>query len=90
MVVEVDEVVEVVGTWEEEVVVVAGCVVVVSGRAVLVVVEVVDVVLPGQMKMSPLSCSALATAASPSASCCVRSRQDGHMPPAASLRALRL
>ena len=90
MVVEVDEVVEVVGTWEVVVVVVAGRVVVVSGRAVLVVVEVVDVVLPGQMKMSPLSCSALATAASPSASCCVRSRQDGHMPPAASLRALRL
>ena len=89
--VDVDEVVEVVDTWEEVVVVVvAGRVVVVSGRAVLVVVVVVDVVLPGQMKMSPLSCSALATAASPSASCWVRSRQDGHMPPAASLRALRL
>ena len=85
--VDVDEVVEVVDTWEEVVVVVvAGRVVVVSGRAVLVV----DVVLPGQVKMSPLSCSALATAASPMASCCVRSRQEGHMPPAASLRALRL
>ena len=84
-----DEVVEVVDAWVV-VVVVAGCVVVVSGRAVLVVVVVVDVVLPGQVKMTPLSCSALATAASPMASCCVRSRQDGQMPPAASLRALRL
>ena len=74
------------------VVVGAGCVFVVGGRVALVVVVevvVVDVVLPGQTKRRPLSCSAVATVASRSASCRVRSRHGGHMPRAVSLRALR-
>ena len=53
------------------VVVGAGCVFVVGGRVALVVVVevvVVDVVLPGQTKRRPLSCSAVATVASRSAS----------------------
>ena len=86
------------------VVVVGGRVVVVAvvdvggGRVVVVtrsVVEVdgpvvvVDVVPPGQMKMRPLSCSTVASAASPSATCAVRSRQGGHTAPPVTSRALR-
>jgi len=82
-------VVEVVGG--PVVVVVAGTVLVVDGRVALVVVVevvVVDLVLSGQTKRRPLSCSALATVPSRSASCCVRSRHGGHMPRAVSLRAV--
>ena len=82
-------VVEVVGG--PVVVVVAGSVLVVGGRVALVVVVevvVVDLVLSGQTKRRPLSCSALATVPSRSASCCVRSRHGGHMPRAVSLRAV--
>src|SRR6266576_2410872 len=49
-------------------------VLVVDGRVALVVVVevvVVDLVLSGQTKRRPLSCSALATVPSRSASCCV-------------------
>ena len=83
-------VVEVVG-GPVVVVVVAGSVLVVDGRVALVVVVevvVVDLVLSGQTKRRPLSCSALATVPSRSASCCVRSRHGGHMPRAVSLRAV--
>ena len=71
-----------------------GCVVVVTRSVVevggpVVVLVVVDVVPPGQMKMRPLSCSTVASAASPSATCAVRSRQGGHMPPPVTARALR-
>ena len=72
-------------------VVVVGSVLVVDGRVALVVVVevvVVDLVLSGQTKRRPLSCSALATVPSRSASCCVRSRHGGHMPRAVSLRAV--
>jgi len=82
-------VVEVVGG--RVVVVVVGSVLVVGGRVALVVVVevvVVDLVLSGQTKRRPLSCSALATVPSRSASCCVRSRHGGHMPRAVSLRAV--
>src|SRR5438552_1649928 len=82
-------VVNVVG--DRVVVVVAGSVLVVDGRVALVVVVevvVVDLVLSGQTKRRPLSCSALATVPSRSASCCVRSRHGGHMPRAVSLRAV--
>src|SRR5205823_11871082 len=66
------------------VVVVTRSVVVVGGP----VVVVVDVVPPGQMKMRPLSCSRVATAASPSATCAVRSRQGGHVSRTVTFRAL--
>src|SRR5437764_7689563 len=82
-------VVEVVGG---RVVVVAGSVLVVGGRVALVVVVevvVVDVVLPGQTKRRPLSCSAVATVASRSASCRVRSRHGRHVPRALALRGFR-
>ena len=72
-------------------VVVVGSVLVVDGRVALVLVVevvVVDLVLSGQTKRRPLSCSALATVPSRSASCCVRSRHGGHMPRAVSLRAV--
>src|SRR2546428_374949 len=72
------------------VVVGAGCVFVVGGRVALVVVVevvVVDVVLPGQTKRRPLSCSAVATVASRSASCRGRSRHGGGQPRPASRRA---
>ena len=79
-------VVAVVDVGGGRVVVVTRSVVVVGGP---VVVVVVDVVPPGQMKMRPLSCSTVASAASPSATCAVRSRQGGHMAPPVTLRALR-
>src|SRR6266571_2865045 len=71
------------------VVVVTGAVVVVGGPVVVVVeVVVVDVGPPGQTKMRPLSCSRVATAASPRATCAVRSRQGGHLTRTVTFRAL--
>src|SRR6266566_533568 len=78
-------VVAVVDVGGGRVVVVTGSVVEVGGR----VVVVVDVGPPGQTKMRPLSCSTVATAASPSATCAVRSRQGGHMSRTVTFRALR-
>ena len=77
-------VVAVVDVGASRVVVVTGAVVVVGGPVV-----VVDVGPPGQTKMRPLSCSRVATAASPSATCAVRSRQGGHMSRTVTFRALR-
>ena len=77
-------VVAVVDVGGSRVVVVTGAVVVVGGPVV-----VVDVGPPGQTKMRPLSCSRVATAASPSATCAVRSRQGGHMSRTVTFRALR-
>ncbi len=83
-------VVAVVDVGGGRVVVVTGVVVVVGGPVVVVVeVVVVDVGPPGQTKMRPLSCSRVATAASPSATCAVRSRQGGHMSRTVTFRALR-
>src|SRR5438874_871305 len=77
-------VVAVVDVGGGRVVVVTRSVVVVGGP----VVVVVDVVPPGQMKMRPLSCSRVATAASPSAACAVRSRQGGQVSRTVTFRAL--
>ena len=77
-------VVAVVDVGGGRVVVVTRSVVVVGGP----VVVVVDVVPPGQLKMRPLSCSRVATAASPSATCAVRSRQGGHVSRTVTFRAL--
>jgi len=77
-------VVAVVDVGGGRVVVVTRSVVVVGGP----VVVVVDVVPPGQMKMRPLSCSRVATAASPSATCAVRSRQGGQVSRTVTFRAL--
>ena len=77
-------VVAVVDVGGGRVVVVTRSVVVVGGP----VVVVVDVGPPRQTKMRPLSCSRVATAASPSATCAVRSRQGGHVSRTVTFRAL--